>query len=271
MLHAIRGLFPASISLVLAAALACGCSSGKGGRARPAAAAPPAGAETSAPRETEAAPRAAPPSEPLVVAPAHYRDPLIRVNRVIFAFNDVAYRYLLIPLSKGYRRLVPARARRSVADFFHNLKTPVYAANDILQLRPKPLGRHLARFVINSTLGLGGLFDPAQDTFGLPRTRTGFDETLARYGAGYGVYLVLPIYGSSSLRGCAALAADYFLNPIPYLTEDPATTAVMGFDTFQEFAPGAEKYETLRRELEDPYIFFRNLHLQGAQRDAGRR
>ncbi|MCM2304348.1 MAG: VacJ family lipoprotein [Elusimicrobia bacterium] len=193
------------------------------------------------------------------------------MNRVIFAFNDVLYRYLLIPLSKGYNRLVPDRARRCVADFFHNLKTPVYVANDILQLEPKPLGRHLARFVINSTVGLGGLFDPAQDAFGLERTRTGFGETLARYGAGYGVYLVLPVFGSSDLRNGAALAADYFLNPVPYLTEDPATTAVMAYDNFQEYAPGAEKYETLRREVDDPYIFFRNLHLQGAQRDADRR
>jgi phospholipid-binding lipoprotein MlaA len=190
------------------------------------------------------------------------------LNRAFFGFNDVLYRFLLIPLGKGYVWLIPGRARKSVGNFFHNLKTPVYLANDLLQLKPKPFWRHFARFVVNSTVGLAGLFDPAQASLGLERTKTGFGDTLARYGAGYGVYLVLPVFGPSDLRHGTGLVADYFLNPVPYLTEDPATTAVTSFDSFQEYAPGAEKYQTLRRKVEDPYIFFRNLHLQGAQRDA---
>lgn len=205
---------------------------------------------------------------PTVVGGSHYRDPLIYMNRGIFAFNDVTYRYLLIPLSKGYIWLVPARARRSVGDFFHNIKTPVYVVNDLLQLKPKAFGRHLGRFIINSTVGLGGLFDPAQAWFGLERTKTGFQDTLAGYGIGYGIYLVLPIYGSSDLRNGVSLVADFLLNPIPYLTEEPVTTAVMTYDNFQEFAPDADEYKTLKAKLKDPYIFFRNLHLQGVRRDA---
>lgn len=208
--------------------------------------------------------------EPTVVGGYEYRDPLIRLNRVFFAFNDLTYRFLLIPLAKGYRRAVPDPAERGVSNFFHNVKTPVYAANDLLQLKPRPLGRHLTRFVVNSTAGLGGLFDPARAWFGLERKGTGFDETLARYGVGYGFYLVLPVFGSSDARDGVGMAADYFLNPIPYLTEDPATSAVMSFDSFQEYAPKAEDYETLRRKAEDPYVFFRNLYLQGVERDAGR-
>lgn len=257
--------------LLLALVLGSGCASAKGGRAGVeggASAQSPSGPSAGASLEKADVLPGASPVEPTVVSMPHYRDPLIRVNRVIFAFNDAAYRYALIPLSKGYIWLVPDRARGCVANFFHNLKTPVYVANDILQLEPKPLGRHLARFVVNSTVGLGGLFDPAEAWFGLKRTRTGFEATLARYGAGYGIYLVLPIFGSSDLRNAPGLAADYLLNPIPYLTENPATTAVMTYDSFQEFAPDADEYETLRRKLEDPYIFFRNLHLQGVRRDA---
>lgn len=204
-----------------------------------------------------------------MVGERKYRDPLIGLNRVIFKFNDVAYRYLLIPAGKGYVRIIPEPARKSVDNFFHNVRTPIYVANDLLQLKPKPLGRHLSRFVINSTVGLGGLFDPAQSWFGLERTETGFGDTLAGYGVGYGIYLVLPIFGSSDARNGVSLAADYLLNPIPYLTENPATSAVMGYDNFQEFAPDAKELEVLRRKAEDPYIFFRNLHLQGASRDAG--
>lgn len=237
-------------ALILAAVLACGCASA--GERRAGAKPPPGGLE------------------PTVVASAKYRDPLIGLNRATFAFNDFTYRRVLIPISKGYVWAVPAPARRSVGNFFHNIRTPIYVANDVLQLEPRPLGRHLARFVINSTVGVGGLFDPAQAWFGLKKTATGFEDTLAGYGVGYGIYLVLPIFGSSDVRNGVSLVADYFLNPIPYLTEDPATSAVMAYDNFQEFAADADKYEELRRRLDDPYIFFRNLHLQGVQRDAER-
>lgn len=238
-----------AIALLLAAGLAFGCASAR----------PPSGAGD-----------AAGGPEPTVVGETRYRDPLIKLNRAIFAFNDFAYRRALIPISKGYVWAVPAPARRSVGDFFHNIRTPIYVANDVLQLEPEPLGRHLARFLINSTVGVGGLFDPASAWFGLEKTATGFEDTLSGYGVGYGIYVVLPIFGSSDLRNGVSLAADYFLNPIPYLTEDPATSAVMAYDNFQEFAADADKYEELRRRLDDPYIFFRNLHLQGVQRDARR-
>lgn len=233
-------------ALLLAAALVCGCASS----------------------ERRAAPKDAGGPEPTVVAPAEYRDPLIAVNRAIFAFNDFTYRRVLIPVSKGYVRAVPAPARRSVGNFFHNIRTPIYVANDLLQLEPRPLGRHLARFVVNSTVGVGGLFDPARKWFGLEKTATGFEDTLSGYGVGYGIYLVLPIFGSSDIRHGVSMVADYFLNPIPYLTENPATSAVMSYDNFHEFSAEADEYEELRRRLDDPYIFFRNLHLQGVQRDA---
>jgi phospholipid-binding lipoprotein MlaA len=206
--------------------------------------------------------------EPTVVSYPHYRDPLIWVNRGIFAFNDITYRFLLIPLSKGYVWVVPDPARQSVSNFFYNIKTPIYAVNHLLQLKPEPMGRDLLRFVINTTVGLAGLFDPARAWFDLKMEETHFDDTLAQYGAGYGIYLVIPIFGPSDLRNGASLVVDYFLNPIIYLTDNPERSAIQGLDFFQEYAPGAERYETLRSKSEDPYIFFRNLYLQGVQRNA---
>jgi phospholipid-binding lipoprotein MlaA len=206
--------------------------------------------------------------EPTVVAYPDYRDPLILVNRGVFAFNDVSYRYLLIPLSKGYLRVIPGPVRQSVGNFFYNIKMPVYAVNHLLQLKPEPLGRNLLRFGLNSTVGLLGLFDPAKAKWGLERAETDFDETLAGYGTGYGIYLVLPFFGPSNLRDTTALVVDSFLNPVVYLTENPEKLIIQGFDNFQNYAPNAERYETLRRKSDDPYIFFRNLHLQGVQRDA---
>jgi phospholipid-binding lipoprotein MlaA len=218
-------------------------------------------------RPAPAAPATEPALEPTVVSYPEYRDPLIWLNRGIFAFNDVTYRYLLIPLGKGYLRVVPDPVRESVGNFFYNLGMPIYAVNHLLQLEPKPLGRNLLRFGINTTVGLLGLFDPARAWWDLERAETDFDQTLARYGAGYGIYLVLPVFGPSDLRHSASLVVDHFLNPLVYLAEDPERTVLQGFDFFQAYAPEAERYETLHRKSEEPYIFFRNLYLQGVQRD----
>ena len=205
--------------------------------------------------------------EPTVVSYRNYRDPLIGPNRFMFAFNDVTYRYLLIPLGKGYIRVVPKPVRKSVGNFFFNIKTPVYVVNDLLQAKFKPLGRNLLRFGINTTLGLLGFFDPAKAWFHLEAEENHFERTLSHYGAGYGIYLVLPILGPSDIRNSLSTVADYFLNPIIYLTEDPARTTIQASDYFQEFAPNSDRYITLRRKSDDPYIFFRNLYLQGVQRN----
>lgn len=205
--------------------------------------------------------------EPTVVSYSEYHDPLIRLNRGIFAFNDVAYRHLLIPLGKAYVFVLPGSVRTSIGNIFDNIKMPVNAVNHLLQWEPQLVGRDLLRFGINSTLGLAGLFDPAKAWWNLERSDTGFNETLTRYGAGYGIYLVLPLLGPSDLRNSAALVTDYFLNPIIYLTVNPEKSVIQGFDAFQDYAPGAERYEILRKKAEDPYIFFRNFYLQGVQRD----
>lgn len=205
--------------------------------------------------------------EPLVVGYPAPRDPLIKLNRAVFAFNDRAYRWALIPLAKGYEK-APRPARRAVARFFWNLETPVYLASRLLRLEPRAAGKTLARFLVNSTAGIGGLFDPAAAWIGWEREPARLSDALAKYGVGYGAYLVLPLLGPADLRGAAALGGEFFLSPIPYLLGQPESSLVRGFGSFSEFAPQWERYERLRDESEDPYLFFRNLHLQGARRDA---
>jgi len=251
---------------LMACLLASGCATAKGPRSE---GHPDGRLPFPASRRVVPPPAAVEPAiKPTVVSYPEYRDPLIGLNRAIFAFNDVTYRYLLIPLGKGYMRVVPDPVHRSVGNFFYNLKMPIYAVNHLLQLEPKPMGRNLLRFGINTTVGLLGLFDAARAWWGLEREETDFEETLSGYGAGYGIYLVLPIFGPSDLRKSASLVVDHFLNPVVYLTENPERSAIQGFDFFQDYASEAERYETLRRKAEDPYTFFRNLYLQGVQRDA---
>lgn len=256
--------------LVLAGLLAGGCVSSGTLRLADTAASPPrnpayatlyaaAGADTG----TDVEPTVV---EPAVVGYPPPRDPLMPFNRAMFAFNDVAYRYVLIPLGRGYVRITPEPVRESIGNFFSNLRTPISAVNHLFQGEPKPAGRSLLRFGINTTIGLLGLFDPAS-TIGFEPEKTTFDDTLARYGSGQGVYLVLPLIGPSDTRDAAGLVVDYFLNPVHYLADGNDERLLRASDTFQQFAPTGDEYETIRAKAEDPYIFFRNLYWQGVRRD----
>jgi phospholipid-binding lipoprotein MlaA len=206
--------------------------------------------------------------EPTVVGYRAPRDPLMPVNRAIFAFNDVAYRYALIPLSRGYQGAVPQPVRTGIGNFFSNLRAPISLINHLLQGKPGSAGRQLARFGINSTVGLLGLFDPATSWFDIEPEKTTFEDTLTRYGTGQGVFLVLPLIGPSDTRNGAGLVVDYFLNPVHYLTDDNEERAARGLGTFQQFAPTADEYAKIRKKADDPYVFFRNLYWQGVRHDA---
>lgn len=195
-----------------------------------------------------------------------FPDPLIRFNRAVFAFNDFTYRYALIPAARVYRE-VPVPVQTGIGNFFDNIKTPISLANHVFQLEPRNAGVDIARFLINTTIGIVGIFDPATHWFEIEAEPTGFSETLVQYGTDHGTYLVLPFIGPSNLRDGSATFIDSLLNPLAYL-ENPESLTLRVFDNFQEFAPAAETYLSMREESEDLYIFMRNLHLEGIQRDA---
>ncbi len=209
--------------------------------------------------------------DPNVVSYDDYNDPLMPFNRFVFGFNDIVGRYALIPLGKGYAKFVPEPVDKRIDNFFDNVESPISAANNLFQGEFRASGRSLARFGINTTIGLLGLFDPAESWFGLQRAETDFAATLAHYNAGYGAYLVLPFLGPSDTRNATARVVDYFMNPIPYVLDNPESFMVVSYGFFHDFAQNAEDYEKLIEQSEDPYIFMRNLHLQGIQRDAAYR
>lgn len=205
---------------------------------------------------------------PNMVEVAEYRDPLIRLNRLVFAFNDVSYRYVLVPAARTYLNVTPDPVKQSIGNFFYNLRTPIYALNHLLQGKPDQTAKDLGRFVVNTTVGIAGLFDPADAWLDMEREVTSAGDTMARYGVGYGAYLVLPFIGSSNLRNAGGMLLEMPLNTIDYLIEDPESTAVRVFDNFQLYSPMIQSYVDITAESEDPYIFMRNLHIQGIQRDA---
>lgn len=204
--------------------------------------------------------------DPNVVSFTDYNDPLMGINRAIFAFNDVSYRYMLIPAAETYMTL-PGPARRGVGNFFHNLTSPVDLVNQLFQGRPGAAGVTAARFVVNTTVGVAGLFDPAAGWMELAPVRSSAGETLSRYGADYGFYLVLPLVGPSNFRDGSGMLVDTMLNPVGYLLDAPESVGVWAFDAFQTFAPQAGNYLEMRQQSDDPYLFMRNLHLQGIRRD----
>lgn len=206
---------------------------------------------------------------PTVVSyePTEFEDSLEFINRPIFEFNDGLYRYFLIPVSEGYIKYVPGPVKTGIGNFFSNLREPLNMVNHIAQGEGGKFGVCLARFVINSTLGLFGLFDPADAWFDIKEQRATIAQTLRHYGVGYGNYLVLPILGQSDYRNAFSTIGESLLNPVHWISNNPETLYLQSLDSVNQFAPTAPSYEELYEQAEDPYLFFRNLYLQGVERD----
>jgi phospholipid-binding lipoprotein MlaA len=206
--------------------------------------------------------------EATVVTVDEYQDPLEGFNRSMFYFNDKAYRYFLTPLAKGYLKITPKPVNRSIGNFFFNLREPLFCINNLFQARPAASGKSLLRLGINSTLGLLGLFDPADAWWNLEREKTTVGDTLAFYGVGYGAYIVFPLAGPNDLRSSSSIVLEYFLHPLNYLDDKKTATSLKLFSYFQDKASTLDNYEPVLDEAVDPYIFTRNLYLQGLVRDA---
>lgn len=140
-------------------------------------------------------------------------DPAEGLNRGIFKFNEVLDTSVLKPVAKGYRAVVPQPARTGVRNFLHNLKTPTILANNVLQGDMPAAGVTLTRFVTNTLIGVGGLFDVAAKG-GLPYQEEDFGQTLGTWGVESGPYLVLPLLGPSSARDTAGLLVDTYADPV---------------------------------------------------------
>ena len=144
-------------------------------------------------------------------------DPFESANRMTFAFNQEVDYWVLDPLTRGYQWLVPGPVRRGVNRVFDNLNSPVIFANEVLQLRPQPAARTLTRFVVNTSFGLGGIFDFGDEVMGLPRGEADFGQTLARYHVPRGPYLVVPLIGPSTARDAVGTVVDQALDPLTYI------------------------------------------------------
>ena len=148
-------------------------------------------------------------------------DPLSGYNRVMTEFNDGFYVYVVDPVSRGYRFVIPEGARRGVNRFFHNLFFPIRFVNNVLQLKLKNSGEEFLRFCINSTIGIFGIWDPAKVWFDLEEHEEDFGQTLGYYGVGGGFHVVIPFLGPSNLRDMLSMYPDMQMDPVNYVENRP--------------------------------------------------
>lgn len=193
-------------------------------------------------------------------APADF-DPLEKINRPIFWFNDKLDVYLLEPIAKGWDFVVPDRAQGAISDVFDNARFPIDFTNELLQGKPGSAGKALGRFLLNSTLGVGGLFDVAKAA-GLPGRQEDFGQTLGVWGVRNGPYLMLPILGPSTFRDACGRAADSPMRVWPFFLGTLPSSAITGTEVVNWRARNIESIRDLKKDAFDYYALVRNAYLQ---------
>ena len=194
--------------------------------------------------------------------PLYLADPLEPLNRALFVFNDKAYFWVMKPVAQGYAAVVPETARFSVRNFFRNITMPVRFVNNLLQGKIRNSGVELLRFFINTTAGIGGLFDPAKNDFHIEPKDEDLGQTLGKYGLGHGFYLVLPLLGPSSLRDTVGRAGDYFLDPVNYVDDSEVAIGAKVLRAENEVSLRIGEYEDLTKSAIDPYVAVRDAYSQ---------
>ena len=195
-----------------------------------------------------------------------YDDPLEDVNTVFFYMNGALDFLLMEPIAQFYRGMMPTDARHAISRAFTNLAEPIVAANHLLQLQGRRAGTSLGRFVVNSTAGVAGLFDVATDV-GLPADDADFGQTLHHYGISSGPYIVLPIFGPTTVRDAIGFGVDGLLDPRTYVlapTQLLAATVSEGVVRREEVI---DPVNFLRVHAADPYDAVRAWNYQERQRE----
>lgn len=207
-------------------------------------------------------------------------DPLESVNSVVFEFNYQLDKYVVKPVAKVYNFFIPPDVQQSFANVFQNIRFFPRFLNNLFQAKFEGAGIEISRFLINSTLGVGGMFDPAKIMFDLDTPLEDLGQTLGTYGVSPGPYLVVPFYGPFTLRDGAGFIGDAFLDPfnwfvLPFVTTDSIPQLVQDRSTLRNIRLGLtggeavnvrslslEKFQGVEEGTLDLYGAIRNGYLQ---------
>jgi phospholipid-binding lipoprotein MlaA len=191
-------------------------------------------------------------------------DPFEGLNRGLYRMGMALDRTLARPVLAGYRRLAPRPVRRAVHNVIQNLDEPVVFVNDVLQAHPKAAAGTAVRFVANSTVGIGGIFDAAE-TAGIAHHDNGFGSTLGRYGVGPGPYIYLPLLGPTTLRDATGDVVDWVADPVGLAGTSAgrgAEVARTALSLIDEREQADAELRRLERTAVDPYATLRSVYLQ---------
>jgi len=193
-------------------------------------------------------------------SPRSPQDPWESFNRGVYKFNDALDRAVAKPVAKTYVKIVPEPIRIGVSNFFSNLETPTVMFNDALQGKFIAAANDLGRFLLNTTLGLAGILDPASSA-GLALNDEDFGQTLGKWGVHSGPFLELPLFGPSDMRDAPARVVDTYTNPRQYIKNDYIKYGLYLPDLTDRRARLLSLDDTLKNTY-DPYAFVRDAYLQ---------
>jgi phospholipid-binding lipoprotein MlaA len=189
-------------------------------------------------------------------------DPLERVNRAVFVFNDATDKAVFTPVAKGYRAVVPGFLRTGISNFFSNLEDVWISVNDVLQGKFQEGLEDATRVIFNSTFGIAGIFDFASDV-GMPKHNEDFGQTLGRWGIDSGPYVVIPFLGPSTFRDGFGLIFDYNADLVYWATESvPVRNSLYATRAISNRAKLLDATSVLEQAALDKYAFTRDAWLQ---------
>lgn len=192
-------------------------------------------------------------------------DPFERFNRSVFTFNDRLDRYVAKPVARAYDKVLPNGVRRGISNFFNNLLQPTVVFNDLLQAKFGQTAADSGRFLVNTTLGIAGIFDVASH-FGLEPHDEDLGQTLAVWGVPDGPYLVWPVFGPRSGRDSVGLVGDWYTDPVTYVSNSTVRWSVRGVNYTNRRAELLGASSILEQAAgEDPYVFVREAYRQRRQ------
>lgn len=189
-------------------------------------------------------------------------DPWEPFNEKTFWFNRQLDRMLLKPVATAYDTVLPDPVQRSIGNALDNILVVRRVVNNLLQLKLAGTGRELARFTINSTAGVAGLFDVAKDAFGIEQSDEDTGQTMGVYGIGPGPYLILPFLPPLTVRDGIGLAADGAMNPLSYFIPIGASVGIHATRTVNERSLNLQRFEQVEESVVDLYGAVRNAYLQ---------
>ena len=190
-------------------------------------------------------------------------DPLIVLNTAIYHFNDKLYFWLLKPVARGYKFIVPVEFRSVIRNMFYNIRFPVRFINCLLQGKGQKAVAEVSSFFLNSTIGILGMADAASYWPHLVVSKEDLGQTFAVWGIGSGAYLTIPFLGPSSFRDGLGLVGDIFLDPLFWVDMDLWTrVALRGGEVVNDTSLRIGQYEALKEAAIDPYVMIRNAWVQ---------